>query len=891
MLTSDLQNQLQETLEPDYRIDRELGGGGMSRVFVATELELDRQVVVKVLPPELAAGVNSDRFRREIQLAARLQHPHIVPLLSAGAKGSLLYYTMPFIGGENLRSRLNRTGDLPVQEATRIIREVLDALSHAHQQGVVHRDIKPENVLISGNHALVTDFGVSKALSSATSEIPAVGHTLTSLGMALGTPAYMAPEQAAADPMVDHRADIYSAGVMAYELLTGAPPFAGLNQQQTLAAHITTAPDPITRRRSQIPPGLATAIMRCLEKRPSDRWETAEELYGALEPYAMTSGTTVPTTAVPARRPFQWTPQRIAVAAGALGLIVTGLIVSTLAFRGDSPALSIGNTRQLTNAPGLELYPALSPDGEMIAYTAGPFRNQRIFVRRISGGRAIALSDSTTSARFTVWSPDGSEILYRTQARAWVVPALGGSPEPVPGLDSLSHCSWSHRGDRLACVHVRDGRVVVSGGRGENQRFLGSAGSEGASFPAWSPDDKLLSFTKGNLQFLTGTDIGNLAPSSIWVVPVDGGAEVPVTDDEYLNTSATWTSDGAILFVSTRGGTRDIYMQRLSRDLQPRGEPVRLTTGLEPHTISISRDGTKLAYSRFTTVANVWTGAINGSAEENARAAKPVTTGSQTIEQGFVSPDGKWLAYDSNLSGNQDIYKVSLDGGEPQQMTKDPSDDFFPSWSPDGTEIAFHSMRNGNRDIFLIPASGGEAVSVYAGPGEQLAPQWAGMNRLIFIAANDSIMELHRSGQQWGTPRFLFRATAGEHSPDGKRLLRVAEPGQICPACEGGLYIVHADNSNPQRLPTPDIQSVLQTGGGIKWSKDSRHAFGLIREKDGSSSIWQIPVDGDAERRVFHFTDPSRQTYRGTFDIHGPNFYFTIGDRQSDIWVMDLKRQ
>src|SRR3954452_14997030 len=174
-MTSDLLSQLQEVVGTGYHIDRELGGAGMSRVFLATETELDRQVVIKVLPPDLAAGINVDRFRREIQLAARLQHPHIVPLLAAGAKGSLLYYTMPFIGGENLRTRLTRTRDLPVQEATKILREVADALSYAHAQGVVHRDIKPENIIMSGNHALVLDFGVARALSNATSETPTQG--------------------------------------------------------------------------------------------------------------------------------------------------------------------------------------------------------------------------------------------------------------------------------------------------------------------------------------------------------------------------------------------------------------------------------------------------------------------------------------------------------------------------------------------------------------------------------------------------------------------------------------------------------------------------------------------------------------------------------------------
>src|SRR5881397_2157345 len=198
----------------------------MSRVFVAQEVRLGRQVVVKVLPPALAAGVSADRFEREIQLAARLQHPHIVPLLTAGSAGDLLYYVMPHIEGESLRARLAHEHELPIGDAVRILRDVCDALAYAHGQGIVHRDVKPDNVLFSGKHALVTDFGVAKAVAESTGK-----GTLTSLGVALGTPAYMAPEQAAADPNTDHRADIYALGVVGYELLTGHPPFAGLTAQ------------------------------------------------------------------------------------------------------------------------------------------------------------------------------------------------------------------------------------------------------------------------------------------------------------------------------------------------------------------------------------------------------------------------------------------------------------------------------------------------------------------------------------------------------------------------------------------------------------------------------------------------------------------------------------
>ncbi|HWB42205.1 MAG TPA: serine/threonine-protein kinase, partial [Gemmatimonadales bacterium] len=245
----------------------------MSRVFLAEETRLSRQVVIKVLPPEMGAGVNAERFEREIRLAARLQHPHIVPLLTAGSSGDLLYYIMPFISGESLRARLAREGELPVAEAIRILREVTDALAYAHRNGVVHRDIKPENVLMSEGHAVVTDFGVAKAVSASSG-----GSSLTSLGVALGTPAYMAPEQAAADPHVDHRADLYAIGVLAYEMLCGRTPFVALTPQAMLAAHITQAPEPVLQHRKSVSPALSLAVMRCLEKHAADRWQSAVEL-------------------------------------------------------------------------------------------------------------------------------------------------------------------------------------------------------------------------------------------------------------------------------------------------------------------------------------------------------------------------------------------------------------------------------------------------------------------------------------------------------------------------------------------------------------------------------------------------------------------------------------
>jgi len=266
----------------------------MSRVFLAEETALGRKVVIKVLPPEMAAAVNQDRFRREMQVVARLQHPHVVPLLNAGLAGELLWYSMPFVEGESLRARLERGGELPLAEAARLLREVAEALDHAHSQGVVHRDIKPDNVLLSGGHAVVTDFGVAKAVSESGG-----GGALTSVGFALGTPAYMAPEQATADPHTDERADIYALGAMAYEMLTGQPPFSGSSPQAVLAAHITQVPTAVSSVRPAIPPVLATVVMRCLEKRPADRFQKARDLLPHLDAYLTPSGGTLATAAAP----------------------------------------------------------------------------------------------------------------------------------------------------------------------------------------------------------------------------------------------------------------------------------------------------------------------------------------------------------------------------------------------------------------------------------------------------------------------------------------------------------------------------------------------------------------------------------------------------------------
>ena len=328
---AELREQLQRTLGATYVVERELPGGGMSRVFLATDVQLARPVVVKVLPPEMTARVQADRFTREIQVAASLQHPHIVPLLTAGSGEGLAWYVMPFIEGESLATRVAREGALPVNEALKILVEVVDALAYSHAHGVVHRDIKPDNVMLSGRHAMVTDFGVAKAVSASSG----ARAPLTTGGVALGTPAYMAPEQATADPAVDHRADLYAVGVMAYELFAGRTPFTAQTPHHMLSAHVTAFPDPVTLYRPSLPPAVAAAVMRCLEKLPADRYQTAEELSSVLEAAITPSGglTPVPLSSpgmgfAGAEAPEVRAPEPLAVAA--LFLFVSLTVVATV---------------------------------------------------------------------------------------------------------------------------------------------------------------------------------------------------------------------------------------------------------------------------------------------------------------------------------------------------------------------------------------------------------------------------------------------------------------------------------------------------------------------------------------------------------------------------------
>ena len=442
---TDFPAQLQQALSPAYDLDREITGGGMSRVFVAIERALGRRVVVKVLPPDLAAGVNKDRFRREIQLAAQLQHPHIVPLLNAGESEGLLWYTMPFIEGESLREALSRRGRFGAREVLRVLHDVVDALSYAHSRGVIHRDIKPANILTHGQHALVADFGVAKALSAA---MPHSG--TTSVGIAIGTPAYMAPEQLAADPAADHRVDIYAVGLLAYELLTGEQPFTGASPQATMAAQLTRMPTPLDQCCPDVPPELSAVIMRCLAKSPEERPQSARDLLEELDGMATPQGGTLATTPRSGGTPAAQLSGRVAAGSAAPAgrrpsrrtAILAG--VGLLAVAGGLVALSQRGVRvgdRVTNATAVPVAGA-SADvlDSAVQRTGGADAGAKAgAAASASTGKAAARADTARPAAPALTRDDSLRIAAAVQRRvAAAEQAQARKPEPgVVNLDSL----------------------------------------------------------------------------------------------------------------------------------------------------------------------------------------------------------------------------------------------------------------------------------------------------------------------------------------------------------------------------------------------------------------------------------------------------------------------
>ncbi|MEP6688780.1 MAG: protein kinase [Gemmatimonadales bacterium] len=862
-----------------YRLERELGAGGMATVYLAHDIRHDRQVAVKVLRPELAAVIGAERFLSEIKTTANLQHPHILPLFDSGQAESFLFYVMPFVEGESLRDRLTREKQLPVADAVRLATEVAAALDYAHRHGVIHRDIKPENILLHDGSALVADFGIALAASKAG------GTRITETGMSIGTPHYMSPEQAMGERDITARSDIYALGAVTYEMLIGEPPFTGPTAQAIVAKVLTEEPRPLVVRRRSIPPEVEATVLTALEKLPADRFGSAQEFAAGLS--SATGARRTGGRARPAAAPAPWWRRSMPLAIGAVALAVGAYLLGARRSQPTGLPLTFGQSIKVTWDPALEALPAISPDGKTVAYASGTSTRMRVFARPVAGGRGLPLTDDTTQVQaHPRWSPDGSRVLFLERGGVVSVPATGGveKPEVPPGRSgSVIAATWSPDGARIAYVigdslFIRDDRGVSRG----VARVFEAHGC------GWSPDGESIACASGNAIALTiGTLFGNASPSKIVTVRVGDGPVVPLTDSLSLNQSPVWSPDGRWLYyVSNRFGPRDIFAQRMSGGA-PLGPALRLTTGLNAHTISLSADGRRLAYADLAIESNAWSITMQDHPGGAAGTATRLTHGSQFVEATELSRDGRWLYYDSDLSGNMDLYRMALPDGAAERLTTDPSDDFWASPSPDGREVVFHSWRGGSRDIWVMPLDGGPVQRVTSSPAQEAIASWApdgnGLAYCIF-GEQGGIWTVRRVNGAWQAPvQRLDHGFFPRWSPDGRILAFGSKRS------DGSLWRMPADSGAPSLL-------VDSTGsGGLLgdvpvWREDGRGIYTRSIDAAGQTSFWFIPLDGGAPRRVFSFGGGAIAPARGGWGVERNVLVYSAPEWRGDIWVMEVKR-
>lgn len=765
---TDPKTRLESVLSSRYRLGRELGRGGMATVYLAHDIRHDRDVALKVLHPELGAVIGADRFLAEIKVTARLQHPHILGLIDSGEADGLLFYVMPFVSGESLRARLQREKQLPMPEAIRIATEVANALHYAHRQGVVHRDIKPENILLHDGQALVADFGIALALTSAG------GGRMTQTGMSLGTPHYMSPEQAMGERDITARSDVYALGAMTYEMVTGDPPFTGSTNQAITAKVLTEKPVPPSRVRDTVTPHLETAILVALAKLPADRWESTKEFAESLVNPALTAGRQVTgvSPAYPGMPDTVFPYSRRIVLVG-LATLLLGTVIGWLLKRSPTvaPASPVEFTVEPDSTHTLETEVssslALSPDGSRLVYVGRTQRRRMLYLRSL-GDIVVRALPGTEGASDPFFSPDGQWLAFEVDQAIKKLPLAGGPVITVAGnVGDTWGGSWGADGSLVYSSGFRSAlfRIGQDGGTPEQLTVSDSAAGERHGFPMHLPGGAIL-FTS-----LRRTPEGLV--TRIGVKPRSG-------PERYLDVAGfapRYLSSGEVVYAL---GDGSIVAQRFDEGkLEFTGTPRRLA------------DGVSLALN----IVPIFTAATNGTLVLRAGAIDAVSAvvvrpgggervlfGAPGLWSPRFSPDGSRIAYartpQDRTPGGRDIWVYSVREGTSARLTAGMQGAVDPAWSPDGKRIVFSTNRGNNVDLMSISADGGEEPKVLLNrEGAQYqATFMPDGKRVVFVDADRSnSSDLHTIGLEAGARVDTLLATqfieqTPAVSPDGRWL-------------------------------------------------------------------------------------------------------------------------
>ncbi len=863
-----------DALADRYRLQRELGRGGMATVHLATDLKHGRDVAVKVVHPILASAWGADRFLREIEIVAQLQHPNIVPLFDSGEASGALYYVMPHESGASLRQRLVRETRLPVDDVVLILRDICDALAFAHERGIVHRDIKPDNILLSGRHAMVTDFGVAKAATDA-----AATGTNTAAGVVLGTPVYMAPEQIAAEPRIDHRADIYSLGVLSYELLAGRPPFGREARQDILSAHLTEAPRPLTTFRRDLPARLVDIVMKCLAKQPADRWQSADEIRRHLDALAV-----VPAE-MPAARRTRWM-SRAAIAVAVAIAAIAVLISARNARERSSVRARWANAHieRITDFAGSEVDAAISGDGRLVAFLADRDSVFDAFVTQVGSGQFTNLTVGRVPQLFNEdvrnigFSADGSNVWIRvadiaSPASVSIIPTLGGTPRPFLGTAVMA--VWSPDGSKVAYHETTPGDpIYVADADGGNARriFVAPPGIH-CHHLSWSPDAQYLYFSHG-----TPPD-----EMDVWRVLAAGGPPERITMHNSRVAYPVLLDAQTLLYTATDDDGTGPWLY--SRSIDKRN-PERLSNSVE-HYISIaaSADVAGRAQRLTATVSNpsvnIWSAPIGDGVTDEQTVSQVSLPTARSAAPRFVSDSS--ILYLASRGGADGLWRLS--GRTAIELWKPTQGAVVgaAAVSPNGTAACFPVRRQSRSTLYCAAPDGTGARAVADSLDVRGAASWSPDGKWLAVAAKV------RAGVR------VFKVSAS-----GDTVIQLVDSVSTNPAWSpDGAFILYSGTPRARSVPvkavTPDGQpytipalSVDRVGDSYRFLPRGGQLvvkLGGFRRQD----FWLFELTTGQRRRLTSLR-PGESLNRFDVSPDGKRILFERVRENSDVVLIEVPR-
>jgi len=816
--------RLTAALADRYRIERELGQGGMATVYLAQDLKHDRRVALKVLKPELAAVLGAERFVVEIKTTASLQHPHILPLFDSGTADGFLFYVMPFIEGETLRDKLNRETQLGVDEAVRIAREVADALDYAHGKGVIHRDIKPENILLANGRPMVADFGIALAVSAA------AGGRMTETGLSLGTPHYMSPEQATADKEITGRSDVYSLASVLYEMLAGQPPHLGGSAQQIIMKIIAEPVQPVTALRKSVPPNVAAALAQALEKLPADRFESAKAFVEALANPVFVHRSGVSTTSGAYGTPRSW--NRITIAMSALAAVLAlALVASLAARREDVPPDSAVVRFALTDDPTVRIQSAytrsfaVSPDGRSIVFTGSDSLGERLWIRTIDNPRVRPIPGTETGAN-AAFSPNGEWIVFVAGLRELKkVRVTGGDVVPVTSFDARTAALAWGANDEIFFEQIGPPagiqRVAASGGRPELAiPFDSAAGEITQRRPLVLRDAGIVVY--GSYVAELGEEatlvMYRLADGRRVRLGLPGLGPLAMIDDRLIYSR----EDGTLMAVAL-----DVAgMRNVGRPVPLEPRVTAFTTG---SAVGLSEGGT-LVYrpSDATSIARI------DLVDTSGRTIR--TLKGEFAAQGLLrfSPDGGRLAMGMGGSGLRsgrpdqrpayDLWVIDAETGEPTRVTSNPVAS-APAWTPDNKRLVYVALVNGKAELWSVAIDGSGASRLVELRGDPVSSTALPDGKSVVVSEITANREGIALLRVWidGSARAETLLVERRHGGIRPTVPRVSPDGHFVAYTDYSTSAVYVRSLSGSSVLQVSVYGA--TRNPVVWGRDSRHLY------------------------------------------------------------------